>query len=280
MLTTLTQAQALAAHRSGCERLNLRLARKDTMPQRKNILDHVRQLMPMQTLSVMPRPLMWAEARIIAERQAAHLLRLLRIKKPSVEIERVLTSAPIQIEAVPNLDNSAYSGWKDDHWHVLMNADESIWRSRASLAHEVKHILDDPFREILYPNWPRDSLLPAPDEAEQICDYFAGCVLVPERLLLAAWRSGTCDVPALAQLFEVSPSLITVRLRQTGILPPRHRESWMQYTRRAYQRGSALAVHAAHVLTFSRLRHRTPAPRKPEVSENGSQVSVSGGLSV
>ncbi len=28
MLTTLTQAQALAVHRSGCERLNLRLAQK------------------------------------------------------------------------------------------------------------------------------------------------------------------------------------------------------------------------------------------------------------
>jgi len=233
--------------------------------------------MPIQTLSVMPRPLMWVEARIIAERQAAHMLRLLRIKKPSVEIERVLTRAPIQIETVPHLDNSAYSGWKDDHWHILMNADESIWRSRASLAHEVKHVLDDPFREVLYPNWPRNSLLPAPDEAEQICDYFAGCVLVPEPFLLDAWRSGTCDVPALAQLFEVSPSLIAVRLRQTGILPPRHRESWMQYTRRAYQRGSTFAIQAAHVLTLSRLRHRTPAPRKPEVSDNQSQGMVVGG---
>lgn len=201
------------------------------------IIDRVRQLMPMRTLDIISRPLKVHEARIVAERQADLLLRLLRITQPSVEIELIAELPTINVEVSPNLPLSGYSVWQGDHWHIHINADDSLWRCRSTLAHELKHILDDPFREQLYPDWPRDSQLPPPTEAEEICDYFAGCVLAPTAWLQRVWQHGIRDTAKLASLFDVSESLIKVRLHQTGLTVGRLRN----YPRRSYTRRPAWA---------------------------------------
>ncbi len=219
------------------------------MEQPPHIIDRVRTLMPVRTLTMLSRPLTRAEAETVAERQANYLLRLLGVTKPEVEIELVAELPDINVEVVEDLPQSGTSDWIADadggHWQVAINASDSLWRCRASLAHELKHILDDPFREILYPDWYRDELV-GPRQAEQICDYFAGCVLVPKAWLRQAWNAGFRSPSALAGLFDVSESMIQTRLEQTGLQTRtrpdlRRSPSWYQRTRPAYRRGRAQA---------------------------------------
>jgi Zn-dependent peptidase ImmA (M78 family) len=88
-------------------------------------------------------------------------------------------------------------------------------RQRWSLAHEFKHILDHPFVTIVYPR--RNGRA---DPAEQACDYFAACLLMPRRWLRQAWADGECDVQALARRFGVTPKAIRLRLLQVGLIEP------------------------------------------------------------
>ena len=216
------------------------------------IIDSVRSLMPTRTLSILGRSLTEAEARIVAERQVAKLLELLSITKPSVDIELIAELPDIEVEVVANLPLSGSSDWIRNHWHIHINADDSLWRCRSTLAHELKHILDDPFREELYPDWPRESTLPPPDRAEKICDYFAGCVLAPTAWLKDAWQQGTRDSAKLASLFDVSEALIRVRLYQTGLAAQRLRS----YPRRTYTRSPAALVRAARKrFTHEHMKH-------------------------
>ena len=54
-----------------------------------------------------------------------------------------------------------------------------------------------------------------------MCDYFAGCLLVPKTLLRSLWADGTRDTKTLARTFAVSPAAMRVRLRQTGLTTTR-----------------------------------------------------------
>jgi Zn-dependent peptidase ImmA (M78 family) len=217
-----------------------------------SIIDSVRSLMPIRTLYILARPLTEVEARIVAERQVAKLLELLGVTKPSVEIELIAELPEIEVDVLPNLPLSGSSDWIRDHWQIHINADDSLWRCRSTLAHELKHILDDPFREELYPDWPRESTLPPPQRAEEICEYFAGCVLAPTAWLKNAWRTDIRDTAELASLFDVSEALIRVRLYQTGLATHRLRA----YPRREYTRSAAALVRAARRrLMHERMKH-------------------------
>jgi len=214
---------------------------------RKDILEAVRRLMPARTLDLLARPLSRTEARVVAERQAYALLRALGITKPSVDIELVAELPEVEVVVVPDLPSSGTSQWnpKQRQWLVRINADDSLWRCRSSLAHEMKHILDDPFREVLYPTWRRNDDH-SPVEAEELCDYFAGCVLVPKPWLRQAWRRGITSHTALASLFDVSEALIGVRLRQVGLEPVRQeRRAWRGQPDTAYRRGRAAVRQAS-----------------------------------
>jgi Zn-dependent peptidase ImmA (M78 family) len=188
--------------------------------EQQHILDQVRRIMPLSTLDVLARALTRFEARIVAERQAMRLLRLLGITGPSVEIELVLELPDIALDVREAMPLSGHSEWDADRqqWIITINRDDSLWRSRATLAHELKHILDDPFRGLLYPDWPRDVVMAPPEDAEAICDYFAGCVLVPKAWLTRAWVEETHEITELASLFDVSERLVRVRLKQVGLV--------------------------------------------------------------
>ncbi|MEU9685343.1 ImmA/IrrE family metallo-endopeptidase [Amycolatopsis japonica] len=183
----------------------------------KSIIDEVRAVMPVPTLLLLGRPLSEREARTVAERQAAKLLDLLNIGKPSVEIELLMELPQIEVDIVPGLPWSGRTIWEDGRWHVQINENDSLWRSRATLAHEFKHILDDPYREQLYPGWLRDGRGQPPALPERISEYFAGCVLVPRHWLRRAWEHGIRDSAKLATLFDVSQRMIEVRVQQTGL---------------------------------------------------------------
>jgi Zn-dependent peptidase ImmA (M78 family) len=82
--------------------------------------------------------------------------------------------------------------------------------------HEFKHILDHPFIDVLYPDTAWTS---AHDRAEQICDYFAACLLMPRTWLKKAWTR-TQDPHTLARRFDVSTQAMRVRLLQIGLVEP------------------------------------------------------------
>jgi Zn-dependent peptidase ImmA (M78 family) len=86
-------------------------------------------------------------------------------------------------------------------------------RQRFSLAHEFKHILDHPLVTVLYNK--EDECV-----AEQACDYFAACLLMPRRWLRQAWTSGIRDANTLARRFGVSPQAVKIRLLQIGLIQP------------------------------------------------------------
>ncbi len=93
-------------------------------------------------------------------------------------------------------------------------------RNRWTLAHELKHILDHPFIDRLYPDLIHQD---ARRRAERAADYFAACLLIPRPMLKRLWGNGTQDVEALADVFAVSTQAMSYRLQQTGLAEPTSR---------------------------------------------------------
>jgi Zn-dependent peptidase ImmA (M78 family) len=132
--------------------------------------------------------------------------------------EQLITGLPkVQVERFSPLPVSGATEWSNGRWLVLLNGSEPATRQRFSMAHELKHILDHRFIKYLYEG------IPAPDRAqwiEHVCDYFAGCLLMPRPALKRAYVSGLQDAASLAAYFDVSPAAVQVRLSQTGLSEP------------------------------------------------------------
>ncbi|MDP9340532.1 MAG: ImmA/IrrE family metallo-endopeptidase [Actinomycetota bacterium] len=153
----------------------------------------------------------------MAELQAAKFLELSGVTEPPVP-EKAITGLPrVQVERVKLTPTSAATEWSHGRWLILLNAAEAANRQRFSLAHELKHIVDNPFIHLLYPAVRGAS---HSDRAEQICDYFAGCLLMPRPWLKRQWGRGVQDPRVLARRFEVSQAAMNVRLRQIGLSEP------------------------------------------------------------
>jgi Zn-dependent peptidase ImmA (M78 family) len=167
-------------------------------------ITRLRDLVPLHRLSK-------REALRIAELQAERLIRVAGLTEPPLT-EAVIAEMPrIQIERVVPADALAATQWSHGRWVVILNGAVSQGRQRWSLAHELKHILDHPFVTILYPKG-------STELAEQSCDYFAACLLMPRRWLRRAWSQGIRDVPTLARLFGVTPAAVRLRLLQVGLI--------------------------------------------------------------
>lgn len=165
------------------------------------------------------RPLDLDEALRIAERQATRLLELrgaLEVPVPTT----VVTELPrITVEHDPELPANAASGcstwdYQRRSWVISLNPTEPRTRRRFTVLHEYKHILDHGSYGIRAPG--RQMWFQRPAE-EVVADYFAGCVLMPKRLLTAAFYDGIQQPRDLAELFDVSEPAIRVRLNQVGL---------------------------------------------------------------
>jgi Zn-dependent peptidase ImmA (M78 family) len=163
------------------------------------------------------RPLTFTESLRIAELQASKLLALAGVSEPPLA-ESVIASLPrIQVERMNPAPVSGATQWSHGRWLIILNGSESLGRQRFSLAHEFKHVLDNPFIEVLYPS---TGEMTSDERAEQICDYFAACLLMPRLWLRRAWVGGEQSTRRLAQRFDVSPAAMGVRLRQLGLKQP------------------------------------------------------------
>lgn len=172
----------------------------------RSVLHDLRKLTPV-------RPLRFAEAFRIAELQANRLLASQEIVGPPVPDEVVTRFPRVQVETV-RLGVSGATAWSDGRWQILLNASEPEVRRRFSAIHELKHVLDHPHAELLYPGVPGMS---SAERQEQIADAFAACVLMPRMWVKRAWRSGVQDAADLARLFQVSREAMHYRLISLGL---------------------------------------------------------------
>ena len=166
------------------------------------------------------RPLLRSEHLRIAELQAQRFLAMAGITEAPVPTSIIAELPRLQVAVMRPFPVSGATHWKDGKWLIVLNGREPQTRQRFSLAHEFKHILDDRFAELIFKS------LPTVDRqafVEQVCDYFAGCLLMPRPWLKREYFSGTQSVKALARSFEVSEAAIETRLGQVGLIEPRPR---------------------------------------------------------
>jgi predicted transcriptional regulator len=152
----------------------------------------------------------------VAEAQATWLLEYREIVEPPVFASVVSRTPHIRIRLSRQLPVSGMTVWDGDAWMITLNATEPWTRRRLTLAHEFKHVIDHGHLAKLYPGRPDT----AHRRAEMAADYFAGCLLMPTRLVSAAAKDPHADVAGLAARFAVSETAMRVRLRQLRINLP------------------------------------------------------------
>ena len=205
----------------------------------KTILQSLRALVP-------ARGLQHHEAQGVAERQAMRLLAILEQREPPVAVGLIAELPRIEVRVVPNRDLAGLSGmtqWlkQQSHWLIAINRDDSQTRRRFTLGHEFKHILDNPYINVLYPK----SEQSADDRAERMCDYFAACLLMPRPWVKRLWAQGVQDAAMLAATFNVSPAAMNRRLQDLGLVESRER--WRgQVVVRYFRKAPAKAVLATN----------------------------------
>lgn len=180
---------------------------------RHQIISAVRALIPRRALED-------HEARFVAERQARRLTQLLDLSGPVVDLGPIASLPQLEVRTKAGLPVSGFSEWSRSRWVIALNEDDHPTRQRFTLAHELKHVLDNPFIELLYPD---RTGKPSAPRAEAICDYFAACLLMPRPAVKVLWGLGHQRVEDLADHFGVSRAAMGLRLHQLGLSSTRAR---------------------------------------------------------
>jgi predicted transcriptional regulator len=193
-----------------------------------SVIASVRSLVPNRSLT-------FEESLRIAERQAELLLKLAGVTEPPVP-EGVVTVLPrIQVTRLSPIPVSGSTHWTRGHWLIVLNGAEAAMRQRFSLLHEFKHVLDNPFIQRLYPATVGMS---SHARGEQVCDYFAACVLMPKIWVRRAWATDRIQqLDQLAHRFGVSQAAMRVRLLQLGLMEAPARCRGPQWT---FRRGRGI----------------------------------------
>jgi len=180
----------------------------------KTILAQLREVVPVRRLT-------YNESLRIAELQAAKLLALGGVTSAPVPESLITTLPRVQVRRVSPFAASGASQWAGGRWQIVVNGAEAPVRQRFTLAHEFKHAIDHPFRSIIYTDSPGQR---GYERAEAVCDYFAGCLLMPKPWVAAAYFDrGIQRLDLLARHFHVSQMAMRVRLLQLGVIEPQPR---------------------------------------------------------
>lgn len=168
------------------------------------------------------RPLSWHDAARIAERQAGILRR--QLDDPSRTALPTSSLLDLSFLTVSYRDGFPTSGMAMKTglgWMIVIRSDEPQVRQRFSLAHEIKHIVDDDLMTHLDQDlYPATRLYSAEERGERIADRFAAALLMPLMLIRRDWANGLQDITVLARRYDVSRVAMDVRLRQLGLLQP------------------------------------------------------------
>lgn len=178
-----------------------------TLVSDRDAITTLRALLPKRVLT-------WSEAHSVAERQAMVLLALLHIDEPPVP-QFVISHLPgIVVDRRKDWPTSGMSVRTRSHWRIVLKADEPRQRQRFSLAHEFKHVLDDPLIERLYTHLPKAG---RHERTERLCNYFAACLLMPRAWLKRDWCAGRQTIRELAWRYYVSQEAMSTRLSELGL---------------------------------------------------------------
>lgn len=175
-----------------------------------SIITTLRDLVPIRALTR-------EEAMRIAELQAQRFHEANGSTAPPVPEEVIANIPRVQIERMSPIPVSGSTHWASSRWLLVLNGAEPLSRQRFSMAHELKHIIDHRFVDVIYRG------VRAEDRArwiEQVCDYFAACLLMPRPWVKSAYGSGIQRLPELAVRFGVSQQAMQVRLNQIGLVDP------------------------------------------------------------
>jgi Zn-dependent peptidase ImmA (M78 family) len=178
----------------------------------QSLLASLRALVPNRTVT-------FTESLRIAEVQAARLRTLLDITDDALPEDAIAGLPRIRIVR-RRLPTSGMSYWDGQTWVIALNNREPDTRQHFTLLHEYKHILDHGRTERLYSG---SQTTTAEQQAEHAADYFAGCALMPKKLVKRAWGNRIQTPEALAGMFDVSPRAVEVRLAQLGLTEPTRR---------------------------------------------------------
>jgi hypothetical protein len=176
-----------------------------------DVIAELRALMPLRAMT-------WSEAYSVAERQATRLLELMHVAAPPVPMFVVSSLAGISVDRRPDWPTSAMAVACGRGWRIVLCASEPRQRQRYSLAHELKHVLDDPFDDQLYAH-----LTPSKrhQRAEALCNHFAACLMMPRAWIKRDFYRGMQQVATLARRYYMSQAAIRRRLAELGLAPIR-----------------------------------------------------------
>lgn len=177
---------------------------------RPGVIASLRDIVPL-------RPLTRSEAMVIAERQATLLRKLLAIDGYYLDEHQLIGLPRIEVRRHSPWPSSGASQWINGRWVIVLNASEPAVRQRFSLCHELKHIIDHRFVNFLYRGLPDQERYRF---VEGVCDYFAGCLLMPRPAVKRAWTTKTQQLDLLARRFHVSEAAMATRLAQVGLTDP------------------------------------------------------------
>lgn len=176
-----------------------------------SVLWEVRRLVPRRRLEP-------AEDLRIAELQARRLLDLLGVTGPPVSITEItaLLDICVTIDHTARVLIPTEPGWEAGGWHMTV-AHVSSRRTRAVVAHQLKHILDDQYGSVLYPP---TELLTTADRRDRAAAHFSSSLLMPRDWVEEAWRRGSHTIPALAKRFGSPEAMVRTRLVVLGLAWP------------------------------------------------------------
>lgn len=166
------------------------------------------------------RPLGFREAESVAERQADRLRSQLGSLGPRLREADLANLAWLTITRRETFPAAGTSTKTEYGWIIVLRGSDVMVRQRFTLAHEIKHILDDSLIDLSGGLYPPLAGYSAHDRTERICDRFAGALLMPKALLRADWDDGLQDIAKLAKRYDVSRRAMDVRLSQLGLLEP------------------------------------------------------------
>lgn len=156
------------------------------------------------------------EAHSVAERQALRLLELMHVDQPPIPMFIVSSLAGVTVDRKADWPTSGMAVAHNGGWRIVLKSSEPRQRQRFSLAHEFKHLLDDPYEERLY-----GYLTPRKrrERAEEHCDYFAASLMMPRAWIKRDFCRGIQRVEALARRYFVSTIAMRRRLADLGLAP-------------------------------------------------------------
>ena len=176
-----------------------------------NVIRELRDLVPLRPLTVI-------ESQRVAEMQATKFLALVGIDRPPFPESAIANLPRVQLERMSPAPMAGATQWSRGRWLIVVNGMEPKGRQRYSMAHEFKHVVDSPFAKLLYPAVGTMSSL---DRQEQVCEYFAACLLMPRKWIKQAYlNEGVQDLHHLANKFETSVQATRVRLTLLGLIEP------------------------------------------------------------